>query len=66
MPLESILFLGLVIGALIVFAAALAYGDWATRQAMREITASQPSSAKVRETPAAHAAMRVPAQKAAA
>ncbi len=49
MPLESVLFLSLVIGALILFAAALAYGDWATREAKREITDSQPSSAKVRK-----------------
>ena len=40
MPLESTLFLVLVIGALILFAAALAYGDWATRQAMRQIGAA--------------------------
>jgi len=66
MPLESVLFLSLVIGALILFAAVLAYGDWATRQAMCEITGSQPSSAKGRKTPAAHAAVRVTVQKAAA
>jgi hypothetical protein len=66
MPLESIVFLALVIGALILFAAALGYGDWATRQVMREIVDSQPSSAKVRNTSAAHAAKRVPTQKAAA
>jgi hypothetical protein len=65
MPLESILFLALVIGALILFATVLAYGDWATRQAMREMTGSQPS-AKGRKTPAAHAAARPPIQKAAA
>ena len=40
MPLGSILFLALVIGALILFAVALAYGDWATRQAMRQIGAA--------------------------
>ena len=34
MPLESILFLALVIAALTVFAAALAYADWATRHAI--------------------------------
>jgi hypothetical protein len=66
MPVESILFLSLAIGALILFAAALAYGDWATRQAMREITDSQPTSAKVRKTSAALAALKAPAQKAAA
>jgi hypothetical protein len=66
MPLESILFLGLVIGALVLFAAVLAYGDWTTRQATREIAKSQPSSAKVRKTPIAHTAMKIPAQKAAA
>ena len=66
MPVESILFLAIAIGALILFAAALAFGDWATCQAMREIADSQPSSAKVRKTTATHAGMRVPAQKAAA
>jgi hypothetical protein len=30
MPLESILFLSLVLGALAAFAMALAYADWAT------------------------------------
>jgi regulatory protein YycH of two-component signal transduction system YycFG len=66
MSLESILFLGIVTGALVVFAAVLAYGDWTTRQAMREIAKSQPSSAKVRKTSIAHATMKIPAQKAAA
>lgn len=66
MPLESILLLALVIGALILFGAVLAYGDWATRQAMREMADSQPSSAKLRKISAAHAAMRVPSQKVAA
>ena len=33
MPVESILFLGLVISALAVFAATLTYAEWATRQA---------------------------------
>ena len=33
MPTESILFLGLVIGALVQFAAALSYAEWATRHA---------------------------------
>jgi hypothetical protein len=43
MSLESILFLGLVIGALVLFASVLAYGDWATRQAMRDIAGPAPS-----------------------
>jgi hypothetical protein len=66
MSLESILFLGLSIGALVLFAGVLAYGDWTTRQAMREIAESQPSSAKVREASPKHTAAKVPAQKAAA
>jgi hypothetical protein len=33
MPLESILYVGFVISAFAVFAAVLAYADWATRHA---------------------------------
>ena len=33
MPLESILYLSFVVSALAVFASALTYADWATRQA---------------------------------
>jgi predicted negative regulator of RcsB-dependent stress response len=66
MPLESILFLALVIGALIVFAVVLAYADWATRQAMRETAASRPSSVHVRKTPAANPAENAPDHRAAA
>ena len=33
MPTESVLFLGLVIGALAVFTATLSYAEWATRHA---------------------------------
>ena len=65
MPLESVVFLSLVIGALILFASALAYGDWATRQAMREIAVPQPSATTLK-TSAAHAAMRMPVEKMAA
>jgi hypothetical protein len=36
MPLESILYLCLVVGAFTVFAIVLAYGDWATRQVTRD------------------------------
>jgi hypothetical protein len=36
MPLESILYLCLVVGAFAVFAIVLAYGDWATRQVTRD------------------------------
>jgi hypothetical protein len=66
MSLENILFLALVIGALILFASVLAYGDWATRQAMREIADSRLSSVKLRKTPNAHAPTSVPRHKAAA
>jgi hypothetical protein len=66
MSLESILFLGLSIGALVLFGAVLAYGDWTARQAMRELAESQPSTAKVRKTSTAYTATKVPAQKAAA
>ena len=33
MPLENILYLGLVISAFVVFAAGLTYADWMTRRA---------------------------------
>ena len=33
MPLESILYVGFVVAALVLFAAALAYAEWATRHA---------------------------------
>jgi len=36
MPIESILFLGLVIAALTEFAAVLTYAEWATRHATDE------------------------------
>jgi hypothetical protein len=36
MPLESILFLSLVVGCLVLFAAALTYGERASKQAERE------------------------------
>jgi hypothetical protein len=36
MPLESILFLALVIAALSVFTATLAYGQWVTRNVARD------------------------------
>ena len=38
MPIESILFVGLVIAALVEFAAVLTYAEWATRHAMRDDT----------------------------
>ncbi len=66
MSLENILFLALVIGAMILFAAVLAYGDWATRQAMREIAESRPCCAKNRQTIPAHAANSAPDYEAAA
>jgi hypothetical protein len=33
MPIESIMFVGLVIAALVEFAAVLSYAEWATRHA---------------------------------
>ena len=65
MPLESVLYLAFVIGALILFAAALAYGDWATRHAMGEVAAPKASSTTFRKNSAAQAALSEPAQKAA-
>jgi hypothetical protein len=52
MPIESILFLSLVIGALFFFGGVVAYADWAWRQppANSRNTAMQPPS---RETDAA-------------
>ena len=46
MPFESVFFLALVIGSLVVFAIALVYADWATRNAPPEgaAAAAIPSS----------------------
>jgi len=41
MPLESILYLGFVVFALAVFASALTYAEWATRQADKSRDAEQ-------------------------
>jgi hypothetical protein len=65
MPLESVLFLVLVIGALAVFAAVLLYADWATRQVMRESTALPPQSAETENKPGTPAASVASLQKAA-
>ena len=65
MPLESVLFLVLVIGALAVFAAVLLYADWATRQVMRESTALPLPSAEMENKPSAPAASAASLQKAA-
>jgi len=46
MPVESIFFLGLVIGALVVFSAVLSYAECASRAAEREIGSRNASSAK--------------------
>lgn len=40
MPLESILFLALVIGALGVFTATLSYGQWVTRNVVQDGTSA--------------------------
>ena len=47
MPLESILYLSFVVSALTVFASALTYAEWATRQVNRE-----PFKAEQNGTPA--------------
>ena len=46
MPLESILYLCLVVGTFAVFAIVLAYGDWATRQVTREAVSPSADSSK--------------------
>ena len=66
MPFESILFLVLVIGAFTLFAAVLAYGDWATRQVTRESAALPASSVNIAETAPTHRVKRTPSVKAAA
>lgn len=47
MPIESVFFLILVIGAMTVFAATLAYGEWVWKQppskSSRNINAAMPS-----------------------
>ena len=52
MPLESILFLALVIAALSVFTATLAYGQWVTRNVVRDSTSIAPKASKVTREPA--------------
>ncbi|HEX3484101.1 MAG TPA: hypothetical protein VHT51_03515 [Micropepsaceae bacterium] len=57
MPLESILFLALVIAALVIFAAVLTYAEWTTRQVMRESADAETrpaASAKPVETAQTH------------
>jgi cytochrome c len=46
MPLESILFLALVIAALSVFTATLAYAQWVTRNVVRDSTSTAANSLK--------------------
>jgi hypothetical protein len=58
MPLENVLFLALVVGALILFAAVLAYADWATSRVMRASAAAK--------LPAMNAAKKQSAQPATA
>jgi hypothetical protein len=54
MPLESILYLSFVISALAVFASALTYAEWATRQMNNEPDKAeepgQPARRKSEET----------------
>jgi hypothetical protein len=52
MPLESILFLALVIAALGVFTATLTYGQWVTRNVVRDSTSAAPKASKVAREPA--------------
>jgi hypothetical protein len=52
MPLESVLFLNLVIAALSVFTATLIYGQWATRNVVRDSTSAAAESSKVSKKPA--------------
>jgi hypothetical protein len=49
MPLESILYVGFVVAALVVFAAALAYAEWATRHANDSV--SRPAQFKEERPP---------------
>jgi cell division protein FtsL len=51
MPLESILFLALSLAALVVFAAALIYAEWATRHLMRESAEAETRFAAPAEKP---------------
>ncbi|HXJ00505.1 MAG TPA: hypothetical protein VNH44_04735 [Micropepsaceae bacterium] len=45
MPLESVLFLALVLAALSVFAAVLAYAEWTTRKIAGTSPAAEPAAA---------------------
>jgi len=46
MPLESVLFLALVLVSLIVFGVALIYAEWTTRQVARHSAIAESSPAK--------------------
>ena len=53
MPLESILFLSLVVGALTLFAVVLAYADWSTSKVTRVAdAAARPSKNPVKKSSA--------------
>jgi hypothetical protein len=52
MPLESILYVGFVVAALVLFAAALAYAEWATRHANDSVP--RPAQFKKEERPPYH------------
>lgn len=52
MPLESILFLALVLGALSVFTATLIYGQWITRNVVRDSAFTAAKSSEVSSEPA--------------
>ena len=41
MPLENILYLSMVITAMVLFAAVLAYGEWVTRHAANSIRSTE-------------------------
>jgi hypothetical protein len=57
MPFESVLFLALVIGALSVFAAALFYAEWTTRNLIPDsVAAVMLPSASVAKKLSAHSA----------
>ena len=62
MPIESVIFLAIVIGSLGVFAAALVHAEWATRQVAFGRAAATPPAVNVakKPNPASTTPARVP------
>jgi len=58
MPLESILYVGFVVSALILFASVLAYAEWATRQVNNDSSRPEKIAKPAQSRPEAAAPLR--------